>query len=115
MARRQRARCDRVDVIGNRFPEYLDGRLGAALDHVECVREHAVLEVGVARLSERSSEREVAEEPAWRSGTFDLGADRTEGDGSDPGGFEDMGEHTHGARAQRSDRGEHHHIDAVGK
>ena len=72
-----------------------------------------MLELGIARLAERSPEREVTPQTSGRSRTFDLLADRSEGDSGNPLSLEDMGERTHGTRAQRSNRSEEHDVDAL--
>ena len=72
-----------------------------------------MLEFGIARLAEWTPEREVAPQAAGRRRTFDLLTDRSKGDSGDSLGFEDVGERTHGTRAQWSDRGKEHDVDAL--
>ena len=75
--------------------------------------EHAVLEVGVAWPAERAPEGEVAPQPSWRRRVGDLVSLRTERHRRQTRPFEDVSERTHGTRAQRSNRRQQHHIDAV--
>ena len=72
-----------------------------------------MLEFRIARLAERTPEREVAPQAAGRRRTFDLLTDRSKGDSGDSLSFEDVGERTHGTRAQWSDRGKEHDVDAL--
>ena len=79
------------EPVGDRF---------CRLQQSERVGDDSMLERRVARASEWPPEREVAPQPTRRSGSFDLRALRTEGDGGEPGGFEDVGERTHGTRGR---------------
>ena len=47
------------------------------------------------------------------AGGLGLAPNPCQRDGREPRGFEHVGERTHGARADRSNGGEQHHVDAV--
>ena len=79
----------------------------------ECAPDHIGLEGGVAGLSEWAAERELAVEEPWRLDVVGLAADQGDPDGGHAGCFEDSREHTHGARAKRSDRSEENDVDSV--
>ena len=95
-------------------------RLGEDLEHRSWSR-RAARRRGAApdagtrrrRAAERTTEREVAPQPSGWCGVLDLLALRTERDGGQALGLEDVGERTHGTRAQRSNGCEQHDVDAV--
>ncbi len=58
------------------------------------------LELGVAGLAERATERELAVQRARRADALGDLLHRREHDGRQAGGFEDVGERTHGTRAR---------------
>ena len=72
-----------------------------------------MLEVGLVRTPERAPEREIAEQSSWWCRSLDLAPNRAERDRDETRSFEHVGEHTHGARAERSNRREQHHVDTV--
>ncbi len=108
----QRARQHRVAVVGRWLRR--SGRRGVRRRRAARVR-LAGPDAGRPhrRDAERAAEREIAEQPARGSGALDLTPHRTECDRGESFGFEDVGERTHGTRAERSDRGEQHHVDAL--
>ena len=67
----------------------------------------------VERTSQWTTERKLTIHRARGFHAFGLSSYSHEGDGSNPLGFKDIGEHTNGARADWSDRGEEDDIDAV--
>jgi len=112
VTRGERAGEHLVATIGDRFIEFGEDGFGGVQQGERDV-EHAVLELRIARLAERPPEREVTPQTAGRGRALDLLTDRSEGDGGYPLSLEDMGERTHGTRAQRSNRGEQHDVDTL--
>jgi hypothetical protein len=112
-ARRQRARhglfvgFDHLGVVD-------EHRAGGRLQQCERAGEHVVLELRVVGSAERAAERELTVQRARRRHLLGHLPHRRQHDGGDTGSFEHVGEHTHGARAQRSNGREDHHVDAVG-
>ena len=92
----------------------LKHRARFGVEQGERTGEHVVLELGILWLAERTPEGEVTPECTRRLGPLDDRQGRGQRDGGDAGCFEDVGEHTHGARAERSNGGEEHDVDAVG-
>ena len=115
VSRWQRARQRLVGFVGDGLVEVDEHGNVDSWEQGECGGEHAVLEGGVAGAAEWSAEREIAVQHARWAGTFGLSAHQTDPDGRQAGGFEGMGERTHGARAQRSNRCQQHNIDTVGQ
>jgi hypothetical protein len=113
MTRRDRTRRDRCAVIDDRLCERLHDRLGRSLNEVEGVGKDAMLKLGVIRFAEWTPQRKVAEQPTRRRGALDLATDRSKGNCGETSGFEDVGKHTHGARAEWSNRSQQNNVDAV--
>ena len=79
----------------------------------ECPTQNIVLERCVLWVAEWSTEREVSpERPRWLH-AFGDGKGGGEGDRRDASLFDDVGERTHGARAERSNGGEKDDIDTI--
>ena len=84
-----------------------------AIKECEGAPDHVSLEWGVARLSKWAAERELTMEEPGRLYVLGLAANERDPDGCHSGCFEDSCEHTHGARAERSNRGEEYDVDPV--
>ncbi len=112
VTRGERAGKYLVATVGDRFIEFGEDGFGGVQQGERGVQ-HAVLELRIAWLAERSPKWEVTPQTAGRGRALDLLADRSEGDGGDPLSLENVGERTHGTRAQRSNRGKQNDVDAL--
>ena len=113
MTQRQHA-CQRlIRLIDDRLFEILQDWDIVTLKKAERCRQHAMLERRVPRTTQRTSEREVAVQHPRRARSLGLAADETDPDRRQTGRFEHVGERTHGARAQRSNRGQQDDIDTI--
>lgn len=85
------------------------------LEERKCSSKNIVLELCVTGLAERAAQRELAVQGArWRNLDGHL-TNRRQHDRRDSCSFEHVGEHTHGARTQRSNRSQDHDVDTVGE
>jgi len=107
---RQRAAQRLARPIGHGFREVLQHRAFAFCQKRERFAQDVPLEFGVARLAERPAEREVAMQRARRLQLLRVRTHERQNDGRQAFGFKNMSERTHGARAERSDRGEQNDI-----
>jgi len=82
---------------------------------IERLGQYAMLELRVAWLAQWTTEWKVTEQSSRRGRAFDLRADGSQRHRGQSCGFEHMRKHTHGARTQRSNGGEQHHIHPIGE
>ena len=110
---RQRARERRGLRNGDHLRIRIEHRPRRCVEQRQGTPQHRVLELGIAGHTERTAEGELAIERARRVHPLDDGQYRRERDRGESSSFEHMGEHTHGARTQRSHRCEQHDVDTV--
>ena len=72
-----------------------------------------MLEFSIVRYTQRSSQREMTNQPTWRAGILNVLGDRANGQGGEAMCLQNMCNRTDRARAQRSDRSQHHHINLI--
>ena len=87
---------------------------GLGIQQGQGLHQDVPLEVRVGRLTQRPSERELAVQRPRRVHPLDNVAHGGQHDRRQSGGLENVGERTHGTRAERSDRGEEDHVHPVG-
>jgi len=83
------------------------------IQQAERVGQHLVLELSVTRTAEWPTEREIAPQAAWRRSVGDLVSHRAKRNCCQALCLEDVGERTHGTRAQRSNRCQQNNIDTL--
>ena len=88
-------------------------RYVGAREKLESSLEHTPLEDRVAGLAQRATEGELAVQKTGSFGVLCLFSHQRDADGGDTSRFDRMCERTHGARAERSDGGEQHHVNFV--
>jgi len=103
---------DRSAVVANRFAKLLEHR-PVGIEKAEGMVEHPMLKCGVSGSSKRPPEREVAEETARGRDADNLLTNQTDGERNEALGLKDVGERTHGTRAQRSYRGQQDDVYAL--
>jgi len=97
-----------VDDLGVRLQ---DGTVG--FEQRESLVDHVALERGIARATQRSAQGEFAVQRSRRCHFLGNIAHRGQHDSGQTSGFKDVGERTHGTRAQRSNRSEENDVDCV--
>ena len=75
--------------------------------------QHSMLILRIQRTTQGAAQGKIAIQCPWRFAAFSLPAHSHESNGGETFGFKHIGEHTYGARAQRSHRGEQDDIDAI--
>jgi hypothetical protein len=113
VTRRQRARQRGVGFVDDCDREIFEHRYVGSLQETEGRGKHLMLKVGVVGSAERSAERELAVQHARCASAFGLTANETDADGGEAGLLEHVGERTHGARAERSNRSEENDPHAI--
>ena len=96
------------------FGVFFEDGTGFPLEQGECSAQDVVLEVGIVGLAQRSTERELAVQDSRRAHSLADCANRGDRHGGQAGGLEDVGQRTHGTRAERSNRSEEYNVNAVG-
>ena len=110
---RERTTQRRVGLVHDRFGEVDEHGHVRRCQEIECGAQDSVLKIGVAGKTERPAERELAMQHARSATTFCLGSHEADRDRRETSMLEDVRQGTHGARAERSNRRQDDHVDAV--
>ena len=92
----------------------LQHRAGLTFQQRERAAQHVVLELGIVGLAQRPTEWELTVQDARGLHSFGHPADRRDRHGGQAGSLEDVGERTHGTRAEGSNRGQEDDVHTVG-
>ena len=113
VTRRQSACQGLIRVIDNRLFEVHQYGHIITLEKGERRGEHPMLERWLTGAAERAAQREVAVQHPWRARPLGLAVDAADAYCRQTCGFEHVGERTHGARAEWSNRRQQDDIDTI--